>query len=170
MNPTADAVAPEIELFRRNATIIRKTVQVNLQGLTHEESLVNPEPGGSCVNWVLGHLDYSYEQVLPHLGQRQVLEAGALERYKRGSPPLSDRSEARELAELLRVWDEASRRVDVGLESLTPDALAQSHNFFGGKSETTLARYLNFILFHQAYHAGQLGLLRRLAGKEGAIP
>jgi len=28
---------------------------------------------------------------------------------------------------------------------------------------------LHFLHFHEAYHAGQLGLLRRMAGKDGAI-
>ena len=28
----------------------------NLDGLSHEESLVIPEPGGNCLNWVLGHI------------------------------------------------------------------------------------------------------------------
>lgn len=163
-------VVPEVALFRRNAKIIRDAVKLNVEGLSHEESLISPQPAGSCANWVLGHMLYSYEQTLPFIAQRPVLTEGALERYRRGSPPLADGSEAREFAELLRVWDEAAKRIDAGLEGLTSEALARSHNYFGGKSETTLARFLNFIFFHQAYHAGQLGLLRRVAGKEGAIP
>jgi hypothetical protein len=33
----------------------------------------------------------------------------------------------------------------------------------------TLRSLLTTVLFHQAYHSGQTGLLRRIAGKEGAI-
>ena len=33
----------------------------------------------------------------------------------------------------------------------------------------TLGWRLAFLQFHEAYHAGQLGLLRRLLGKDGAI-
>jgi len=33
----------------------------------------------------------------------------------------------------------------------------------------TVGNQLAFFQFHEAYHAGQVGLLRRLAGKEGAL-
>ena len=26
------------------------------EGLTHQESLLQPQPGGNCLNWVVGHL------------------------------------------------------------------------------------------------------------------
>jgi len=35
--------------------------------------------------------------------------------------------------------------------------------------QETLGSLLGFLLLHQAYHAGQIGLLRRVAGLEGAI-
>jgi uncharacterized damage-inducible protein DinB len=33
----------------------------------------------------------------------------------------------------------------------------------------TVGDQLAFLQFHEAYHIGQAGLLRRLAGKDGAI-
>jgi len=40
-----------------------------------------------------------------------------------------------------------------------------------GSADTkgSLAAKLAGLQFHEAYHAGQLGLLRRIAGKKGAI-
>ena len=29
-------------------------LEKNVAGVSHEESLVNPSPGGSCLNWVVG--------------------------------------------------------------------------------------------------------------------
>lgn len=164
------AEAPEIALFRQNATIIHHAGMANTDGISHEESLANPEPAGSCANWIMGHLTLSYEQALPFLGQEPVLPEGALERYRRGSAPLAVDAEAVDFGELRDAFDEAASRFEAGLENLTPAALSRTQNFHGGKSETTLAKYLNFTLFHQAYHVGQLGVLRRIVGKEGAIP
>ena len=28
----------------------------NLKELTHEDSVLVPEPSGNCINWVLGHI------------------------------------------------------------------------------------------------------------------
>jgi uncharacterized damage-inducible protein DinB len=39
-----------------------------------------------------------------------------------------------------------------------------------GELTETVRSLLGTILFHQAYHSGQTGLLRRIAGKPGAIP
>jgi uncharacterized damage-inducible protein DinB len=38
-----------------------------------------------------------------------------------------------------------------------------------GDPDETLGSLLAVALFHQAYHAGQLGILRRIAGESGAI-
>ena len=170
MSQAEAVVALEAVLFGQNARIIRRSVQMNADGISHEESLVAPQPAGSCANWIVGHLAHIYEQSLPFLGQPTVLEEGALKRYGRGSEPIGNGSEAHDFADLLRVFDEASERFEAGLANLDAAALATTRSFFGGKSETTLSKYLNFILFHQAYHAGQLGVLRRIVGKEGAIP
>ena len=39
-----------------------------------------------------------------------------------------------------------------------------------GKDLGDLARSLAQLQWHECYHVGQLGLLRRIVGKEGAIP
>lgn len=31
-------------------------LQRNTAGLSHEDSLVQPQPAGNCLNWVLGHI------------------------------------------------------------------------------------------------------------------
>ena len=38
-----------------------------------------------------------------------------------------------------------------------------------GNPDETVRSLLTTVFFHQAYHAGQTALLRRIAGREGAI-
>jgi uncharacterized damage-inducible protein DinB len=38
-----------------------------------------------------------------------------------------------------------------------------------GNPDETVRSLLTTVMFHQAYHAGQTAVLRRIAGKEGAI-
>ena len=171
MTTAAPGTVPEAEVFRHQAHITHQVVHLNVDGVSQEESLIQPAGGGNCLNWVVGHLVAIYDQALPVLGKEPVREKGELKRSDRGSPPLRDPAEARELGELMAAWDEASRRFDAGLAGLPAEVLDRPvpHSPAGNPDETVRS-LLGTILFHQAYHAGQTGLLRRIAGKEGAIP
>ena len=164
------ATTSDVEVFRHQAGMVRAVVQMNLEGVTHEESLLQPGPGGNCLNWVVGHLVNIYNGALPLLGQEPVLEKGAIERYARGSAPLRDPSEAMQLGELTAAWSAACDRVGAGLAGLTPEVLDRPAPFSPTNNPNETVRSLvSTVLFHQTYHAGQLGILRRLAGKPGAI-
>jgi uncharacterized damage-inducible protein DinB len=158
MTTTAPAIASEIDLWRQQTRITRDVVGANVAGLTHEDSLVQPRPGGNCLNWVLGHLLTVYNGVLPLMKQDPVMGEGALKHYVRGAPPIRDGAEALNFGELLSAWSQATERIDTGLAGLSPDVL-----------DRPVRSLLTTIMFHQAYHAGQTAVLRRIAGKEGAI-
>lgn len=160
----------EIAVLRQQAGIIDAALRANVEGVTHPESLIAPRPAGNCLNWIVGHLVRGYEQALPHLGQEPVLAPGALERYARGSSPVEDDEAVRPFDELSSAWTQGARRFDEGLAGLTRDDLERSRDFFGRGSERPLRAYLSFVLFHQAYHVGQTAVVRRVLGKDGAIP
>jgi hypothetical protein len=63
----------------------------------------------------------------------------------------------------LELTQERLRR---GLENLPPEEL-DLHHEEGAKRPR--GAQLHFMHFHEAYHAGQLGLLRRIVGRPGAI-
>jgi uncharacterized damage-inducible protein DinB len=170
MNAVTPAIMKDVEVFRHQARTTHKVVQINVDGLTQEDSLIQPHPGGNCLNWVVGHLVCIYDKTLPMLGQEPVMEADALKRYDRGAPPLQDPAEALELEDLMSAWDRTTERIVAGLEGLTPEVLDRpAPRSPGGNPDETVRSLLAVTFFHQSYHAGQTGLLRRLAGKEGAI-
>lgn len=171
MTAAVSDTVSEVEVLRHQAQITREVVRLNTDGMTQEESLIQPAPAGNCLNWVVGHLVCIYEDLLPLLGQERVKEEGTLKRYARGTPPIENPAEALDLQELLTTWHEASQRVDAGLAGLTSEVLDRKapHSPSNNPNETVRS-LLSTVLFHQAYHSGQCGLLRRIAGKEGAIP
>jgi uncharacterized damage-inducible protein DinB len=169
MTRTATATTSEIDLWRQQTRITRDVVGANVAGLTHEDSLVQPRPGGNCLNWVLGHLLTVYNGVLPLMQQDPVMGEGALKHYVRGAPPIRDGAEALNFEELLSAWNQAVKRVDTGLAGLSPDVLDRPVASPTGNPNETVRSLLTTIMFHQAYHAGQTAVLRRIAGKEGAI-
>lgn len=170
MTTTASGTLSEITVFRNNARTTHKAVRLNVDGLTHADSLMQPTSGGNCLNWVVGHLLYVYNEMLPLVGESRVMEPSALKRYARGTAPLRNPAEALELTELMRAWDTAAERLDAGLAGLTSEALDASAPFSPNNDpKETVRSLLAVVSFHQAYHAGQTGLLRRIAGKPGAI-
>lgn len=164
------ATATEIDLWRMQTRMARDVVHANVEGLTHEDSLVQPRPGGNCLNFVLGHLLSVYDGLLRMLGEQPVLGGATLQRYARGAPPMEDPAEALEFGKLLQLWADASERVDAALGALDPETLDRpvSESPTNNPDET-LRSLLTTVMFHQAYHAGQTAVLRRIAGKEGAI-
>jgi hypothetical protein len=170
MTQTAVAANPEAEVFRHQARIVHKVVRLNCDGLSQQDSLVQPEPDGNCLNWVVGHMVNIQDRIIGMLGQPPVM-GPALARYDRGSPPLRDGAEALPLDDLLTAWDESAQRFDAGLAGLTPEVLDRHvPNSPSNNPDETVRTMLGTVLFHQGYHAGQTGLLRRIAGKPGAIP
>jgi uncharacterized damage-inducible protein DinB len=156
----------EVEVFRQLARLSHQVLRANVADMTHEESLIQPEPAGNCMNWVVGHVLHVYAGVLTRLGQTPVLSLDELARYARGGAPLRDGAEALRFERLAEAWDASWPRVDAGLAGLTPEALeAPGLPGFGD----TVRDLLGFVFFHQAYHTGQAGILRRIAGRAGAI-
>ena len=170
MIATAAETLGEVRVLRHQVRATHSVVKLNVDGLTQEESLIQPQPGGNCLNWVMGHLLCVYDQVLPMLGQSPVLGVDTLKRYGRGTPHIQNTAEALDLARLMTAWDVAAQRMESGLESLTPEVLDQPASFSPTNNpKETVRSLLSSVFFHQAYHAGQTGLLRRIAGKEGAL-
>ena len=140
------------------------TMGVNARDLTHEESLIGPEPGGNCANWVLGHIVQTRGAILSLLGEKPVWNAAEGERYKRGSAPVAgDAAGTKPFPEILEALDRSQESLLAGLSRIKESELG------GAETKGSVAEKLATLQFHEAYHAGQLGLLRRISGKEGAI-
>jgi uncharacterized damage-inducible protein DinB len=169
--PTAThATLSAIDALRAQAQVTHHILRRNTEGITHEESLTQPGTAGNCLNWLLGHLAWSNEQALQVLGQPPVLGEEALHRYKRGSEELRNSDEAIPMDQLLSALNQSFAGIDAGFAALTPEALEAPAPFSPRKkADETKGSLLTLIMFHQAYHTGQTGILRRLLGKEGAI-
>jgi uncharacterized damage-inducible protein DinB len=167
---TAVSTLNDVEVFRNYARVTGQVLKVNLAGLSQADSLVQPTPGGNCLNWVVGHLACVYNNVLSMLGQEQIVPSERLKRYDRGTSALQDPAEALELNELIGICEKALAGIDVGLSALTPERLDEKAPTSPTNNPNETVRSLMTVLgFHQAYHVGQLGILRRIAGKPGAI-
>lgn len=159
-----------IENLQSLASKVRFCVDVNTNGISDTESLVSPQPEGNSMNWVVGHLTVMYNKLLPMFGEQPVVSMDRLARYDRGSAPIENGSEAIPFTELLAAWKKSAELIDTGLTRIPTGMLAQPvPDSPTGNPKETIESLLFTMMFHQAYHSGQLGVLRRVAGKEGAI-
>jgi hypothetical protein len=72
-------IAPELlaELFAINYRVIRRQVD----GLTHEDSLLQLPFRGNCLNWVLGHIVATRNRALALLGEPPIWSEAEAARY-----------------------------------------------------------------------------------------
>jgi len=139
----------------------------NLGGISHAESLVQPEPAGNCLNWIVGHILANRAGMLALVGQDDVWIDSEAEPYKRGSLPLAEGRDAKDLDELVEMLEVSQERIQTALAQMSMDALQEQVP--GEKDGTTIERVLAGLVFHEAYHVGETGISRRLLGHEGAI-
>ncbi|NLS79179.1 MAG: DinB family protein [Chloroflexi bacterium] len=159
-------ITPEelVAAFERNLSVIRR----QLEGLSHEQCLLQPPFRGNCMNWVLGHLADTRNTACKLLGQPPVLTEAEAARYAHGSEPvLADGPDVLPLARLVEALERGQAGIAAGLKAATPEQLAAKIETRRGP--VPLRERLFFLYYHDTYHSGQTELLRQLAGTNDKI-
>jgi hypothetical protein len=141
-----------VTIFDYNHFVINK----NLESISHEESLISLQAGGNCLNMILGHIVVTRDALLECLGLEDLCDEKITKLYVQGSPPVKP-GEAINIKELLKMYNESQVNIKEEL----------SKRDFGSDEEKI--KNIAGLSFHEAYHAGQLGVLRRIVGKDGAL-
>jgi len=169
MTATAVAAIPTFaETISAQYQFCSAVVKMNADGISDAESRLIPEPGGNPINWILGHIIMVRQALLVKAGGRPpLLGAESTKAYNRGSKP--DENLPESLPGLLAIYERSQQEIEAMLATLSDDQLAGPAPFHPVGHEPSLATLLQKSVCHEAYHAGQLGIGRRLIGKSGAI-
>ncbi|HET9947885.1 MAG TPA: DinB family protein [Longimicrobiales bacterium] len=157
------------EALERQFRFFYRTVRANLAGLSAEDALVQPGGGGNCANWTLGHLVYVQNAAMRLVRAAPVWENPDLERVRPRSGPIRSAEEALDWDAMRNALLASEERFVEALRALPQEVLDQEGFTDPTGEAVTRAGLLLFLAGHQLYHSGQLGLLRRVAGHEGAI-
>jgi len=154
------------DAIRTHYAFAFRTIAMNTEGMSHEDSIRQPTPAGNCANWIVGHVTAVQNEVMKLLGEALAWDSEALERTAK---PITTEAEAIDWDAMLEALLGAEERCLAAIEGLPPEKLDEAGypNPLGG--ELTYGELLNFLAFHQCYHAGQVGMARRLAGLDGVI-
>jgi hypothetical protein len=129
-------------------------------GLSHEESLIQPGFEANCFNWVMGHIVSQRISVLEVLGLEPIWSPDIFSLYKTGSDPISPKN-ARKLSLLIEDLAESDRLLKDALENVTGDFLEDVVETDRGEKQRL--KHLEDFHWHETIHIGQLDMLRALA-------
>lgn len=158
------------------ATMLRTgqgAAEVNIEGITHEQSLIEPEPSGNCTNWIVGHMIVWRDNLLAKLGEARFLSESEADPYLRGSVRMTSGDGAVDFDRLREGLSRTAERLCARVERLSDKDMDQpipAEDFPVPPEEPNLRSYVMLVVGHDQYHIGQLALSRRLCGiTEGGI-
>lgn len=149
-------------------------IDMNLAALTDEELTELKLPTGGTGLWILGHIVESEDRAWTFLGHKERLFPKYAHIFSPGSQYDSN-GDFPTIAEAREAWEKVKTQSMQRLPELTDDIWDEPHALFEdpdtNMNPETLAffatkgRSLMLTVLHQAYHNGQLGLIRAMAGK-----
>lgn len=147
--------------FRFNSGFLTSLVE----GFEERDWAFQGEAGGSPAIWILGHITLYRRVILRRLGQEIAEEPWEAE-FKFGSKPdLAKNYPAARF--FLDDFTASGETIERELNALTE---SQAEEPWGRKfpdGSETIRGGAHFLHFHETYHIGQLGYIRRLVGKPG---
>jgi hypothetical protein len=154
--------------FIRLFSIENDLIKSQTEGLTQADTLIQPQPTGNCMNWVLGHILENQITMLTVLGGASPVDPAALIIYKRESDPITkDQTGVHQLEWLLNGIDALHNALVACLAEMNDADFAREIQ--QGERKFTVGWRFLFLHFHYTYHVGQLELLRQLAGHSDKI-
>jgi len=139
-------------------------VRQQTAGLSQADSLIQPQPGGNCLNWVMGHLDDGLIALLKVCGGEKSADLPSFDRYGYGSEPVvGDGEGVLPLQDLVASYEVLTNTIIDRLAEMQEGDFDQETDIFSGKVTRGYAAF--FFFFHISFHLGQLEFGRNLAGK-----
>lgn len=134
---------------------------LNVQGITHEQSLHQPAAGMNSINWLIGHLISSRTRVLACLGQPAIWSDEQRIRYRNGSDVIAANGPGvMQMGDLLRDYRLSHEATIIGFHGIAPERMNDPSDFRGPTNADTLI----YLQFHEAHHVGHIMSVREHLG------
>ena len=154
------------ELLAEHLDRIRRWTVSLLEDLSEEDWLWPPGPNLGQIAWQVGHIAVAeHGLILVRCAQQPVLEESFLSLFRPGSTPSSGAEGYPSIAELRDKMDSIHQRAlqivrQLDDSDLQTEPAGKPHPMF-----TTKTGAIQMAASHEAFHAGQIALIRRLRGK-----
>jgi uncharacterized damage-inducible protein DinB len=149
-------------IYKLNNGVVART----LDGLSDEEVWQSPAGRGNPIGWILGHVVEYRSVLLELLGRPTKLEWGP-RLFARGSTR-GDRSRYPSRAVIEASWNATHAAMREAFAAATASRLSAP-----ARTELprvrTLADQIAFGAFHESYHVGQMGYVRKQLGHSAVV-
>jgi hypothetical protein len=142
-------------IFSKQLQFLKYVVNLNLEEVSHEESLTTAPNSGNSVNWIVGHMIVVRDGMRKALGLEPIANETLINLYQRGTENITA-DKAIKVEDLLGMYNKGSDEMIKHLEGVEI-------------KDVEALDTMTVLLFHEAYHAGQIGLFRRIMGKDSKI-
>lgn len=158
--PKTKSIIQDYELHNR--LIHRFTV-----GISHEESILQLPFEHNCMNWILGHIVTNRSHVLETVGAAHAWQEEVRALYHQDTPPVTSESPSVKFENLIAHLDESLELLKIALENVSNEFFEELHNNYRG--EKTRYTHVNSFHWHEAFHVGQLEILRSFIFSRRAV-
>ena len=153
-----DSIAALAEGFRVSTNLYLKA----LHGLGPDVLVTRINGTANPIIWLAGHLVQFRSRLAQVIGA-PPREIGWANLFITGSRP-GDPAHYPPLDEIVAMWREVSADIEARFEELTGDELMALPPVRVATPDGTMRAAIALFAFHDAYHIGQIGLIRRTLG------
>jgi hypothetical protein len=129
-----------------------------VDGVSHEESIVQLPFEHNSMNWILGHIVTNRSHVLETVGAAHAWQEEVRALYHTGTPPVTSESECVQVTKLLEYLDQSIALLESTLEKMEDAQLDEIHSNYRG--EKSRYEHVTSFHWHEAFHVGQLEILQ----------
>ena len=162
-SPTQAALVGLARRFRFNEGLL----QLATDGFADAFWTHRPQSGGNTAHWILGHVTYSRNGLLRMAGADVPSEDWEAA-FGRGAEPGAG-EDGPQVADLIERFQAAGERISAHFDSMSTEAAEAPAPYEMPDGSKTVGDVLHFMYFHETYHLGQIGYIRRLEGLPGFI-
>jgi len=161
-NEIIPAAAPIAGLYQ----VVSQLIEKSLVDLQEEHLHARPNKQTNSIHWIFGHLIDARYEVARFLGATAEHSFGKM--FCMGEE-VTDPADYPSLEELQESFKKISSVLDERFKSVTEAEFgAEVENAFPGQAKT-VAGCVTFLSFHEAYHVGQIALVRKFFGYENLV-
>ena len=156
-----ESIATVAQLYGVSGTLYERA----LDGLSREELCRRPGETTNPLLWIAGHLASVRISILGMLGAPREVPWGKT--FFRGS--VVDVDALPGIEGIREEWRAVTEALTRRLEEVTPDVLEAASPKKFPIPDPTVRGAVTFLAWHEAYHVGQMSLLRRWLGLPGLV-
>ena len=143
-----------VELFQFHNRVMHWFID----GVTHEESVLQLPFKHNCMNWILGHIVTNRSHVLEVVGAEHEWQQAVRELYHQDTQPVTPDSPSIKFETLVSYLDGSVGILEATLKDKDDDWLAE--NFENYRGEKSRYEHVKDFHWHEAFHLGQLDVLK----------